>query len=167
MTSIDDLQECIDSVYPFFLLNVIFAGLTGMLRGPIYALGLMRKLTVWNVFFQAIVMPTTLYILVFKLKWGMSGIWLSKVFAESGLLVSYAFKITMADWYKISYDFMKKRVRDSVVVPPRQNDNITKSKGRSTTKTKSESQDMSNDLEHSDSMRLRSSKRQFNRGHRI
>ena len=65
MTTLPELIRCIDKVYPLFLLNVIFAGLTGMLRGPIFALGLMRRLTPYILVVQAIMMPVALYYLMY------------------------------------------------------------------------------------------------------
>lgn len=51
MTKFNDLKDCITNIYPLFLLNIVFAGLNGTLRGPIYALGLMKQLTKYNLIF--------------------------------------------------------------------------------------------------------------------
>lgn len=113
MTSITDLRECIFNVYPLFLINIILAGFQGMLRGPIFALGLMRRLCIWNFVFQAIVMPIALYYFLFKVKYGMKGIWIAKIITEICLVVTYAYTIMSSNWYEIAYHFMRKRVRDS------------------------------------------------------
>ena len=98
MTTIEDLRLCILNVYPLFLINIVFAGLTGVLRGPIYALGLMRKLTFWNIFFYGIALPCCMYYFLKKLDYGMNGIWFSKVLVEASLLISYTLTLMTSDW---------------------------------------------------------------------
>ena len=116
MTKFEDLKECITSVYPLFLLNIVFAGLNGTLRGPIYALGLMKQLTKFNLIFQGLMMPALSYYFTQKHALGMNGIWLSKNIVELSLLVSYSIKLSYIDWHGIAHQFMKTRMMESCEV---------------------------------------------------
>lgn len=113
MTSIKELRSCIYDMYPILIANIIIAGVTGALRGPIYALGLMRQLTIWNFIFQGVLMPILLYNFLYVNKFGMTGIWMVKLITESGLFISYSLTLIFSDWHRIAYEFMRKRVRDS------------------------------------------------------
>lgn len=113
LTNIEGLKTYIDSVYPLFILNIVFAGLNGMLRGPIYALGLMKHLSKYNLLFQGLTMPALSYLFMFKLHLGMQGLWLSKVSVELLLLLSYSLTLAHANWHDIAYRFMKQRIQDS------------------------------------------------------
>lgn len=110
LTSIEDLKDCIDQVYPMFLINIVFSGFNGMLRGPIYALGLMKQLSKYNLIFQGLVMPLSCYYLF---DYGMQGLWISKNLIEVGLLISYSITLLYINWHEIAYGFMRQRVQDS------------------------------------------------------
>ena len=88
-----------------FLLNIVFAGLNGTLRGPIYALGLMSKLTKYNIVFQGILMPAMSFYLTSYHNLGMHGVWISKNVVEMALLISYSLKLRKIDWNEIAQNF--------------------------------------------------------------
>ena len=89
-------------MYPLFLLNIIFAGLTGMLRGPLFALGLMPRLTPYILAVQGCGMPVVLWLLLsgdMGIEGGMNGIWAAKVATEIVLLGCSGACILRADWH--------------------------------------------------------------------
>lgn len=118
MTDIQELRESVDAMYLLFMANIVVDGIRGMLRGPIYALGLMRRLLIWNVLFQCILMPSLIYYFVYVKKMGLYGIWTAKVIADAGNTVMYALTLLLANWHKIAYGYMKKRIADCGVLLP-------------------------------------------------
>ena len=115
LTKFNEMKECITRIFPLFLTNIIFAGFNGTLRGPIFALALMKDLTKYNLMFQGLAMPILSYYFIVRHHFGMHGIWLAKNIVEFLLCLSYSLKLASINWHAIAHSFMKKRIADSQV----------------------------------------------------
>lgn len=122
MTNIDDLRFEVGKIYPLFLMGIVIDGIRGTLRGPIYALGLMKIQMKWNILFQCFLMPMLIYYFIIVKKMGLEGTWYAKLICDFLNTSFFVITLATANWYKIAYDFMKNRTNDSgVYIPELQN----------------------------------------------
>lgn len=63
----------------------------------------------WHMIFQGLVAPIVLYIFTFKLKWGMFGIWCSKIIIDISIAICVACVVYLADWYQIALESAKRQ----------------------------------------------------------
>ena len=66
----------------------------------------------WHLLFQGLVIPILLYFFIFKLRWGMVGVWCSKLIIDISMTICIASVVFTADWYQIATDSAKRQQKD-------------------------------------------------------
>ena len=73
-------------------------GFKGMLKGVIRALGIQHKAVYVSLCGHYLLNMTLIYVLTFKLGYGIYGMWMSKCVLEVFIASSYSLIIYMHDW---------------------------------------------------------------------
>ena len=97
-TDIESVRiECM-AAFPFLLLNIFPDLFKGMLKGIIKAMGIQHKAVYVHLVCHWMILPTSFYLLAFKLNLAIRGLWMSKIILEVCIVSFYTLIISTSSW---------------------------------------------------------------------
>ena len=91
-------------------LNLCIDTIKGVFRGTSKALGIFKNVLAQNIACNWVLNFTAIYVLCFYFKYGLTGLWISKVISETVAALLYFITISKQDWDEIGLK-VKNRIK--------------------------------------------------------